>query len=69
MIVRKGVANGVINVPPRDFEVPSERYYKEQGVRKGEFGEITHGITSIHNFINFRPAILWEQIRTDGHQL
>jgi hypothetical protein len=28
MIVRKGVANDVIIVPPRDFEVPSEWYDK-----------------------------------------
>jgi hypothetical protein len=54
----KGVANGVIIFPPREFDVPSEWYYKEQIVRNGEIGEVTCGIMSVQNFISFRPAIL-----------
>jgi hypothetical protein len=56
--MRKGVADGVIRIPPHEFEVPSEWYYTEQIVINGEIGEITYGMTSIQNFIHFNPAVL-----------
>jgi hypothetical protein len=55
--MRKGVANGVINVAPREFEFPSKWYYIVQRFRNCQFGEITYGI-ALQNHINFRPAIL-----------
>jgi predicted RNA-binding protein with EMAP domain len=56
--MRKDVATSVIIVPPREFGVPSEWYYIVQKVRNGKIGEITYGMTSVQNVINFCPAIL-----------
>jgi hypothetical protein len=56
--MRKGVANGVFIVPPREFVVPSEWYYTEQGVGNGKFEKINYGITSVQIFINIRPTVL-----------
>jgi hypothetical protein len=54
----KGVADGVIIVPPRDFDIPSEWFYKDLVVLNGEIGENTDGMTFVQMFINFRPSIL-----------
>jgi hypothetical protein len=54
-IMRKGVAGGV---PPRDFKVLSGWYYRINGVRNCDFGEITCGITSVQKFINIRTTIM-----------
>jgi hypothetical protein len=56
--MRKGVADGVIIDQLHEFNVTSECYYKQQVVGKDEIGEITHGITFVQVFINFRLAIL-----------
>jgi hypothetical protein len=54
---QKIMGNGVI-IPPHDFKQPSCWYYRLQEIKQYDFGVITNGITSIPNFINFRPAIL-----------
>jgi hypothetical protein len=58
MIMRKGVANGVVIVPPCEFEVALELHYVDLGVRKREFGGSMCGITSIQNFVNISQNIL-----------
>jgi hypothetical protein len=55
----EGHCNGVIIIPPRDFEHPSRLCYRLLEVGNYDFGQLTCGITSMPNFINFRPAILW----------
>jgi hypothetical protein len=52
------VDSGVIIIPPHEFDHPSCWCYKLQEVKKYECGVVVYGITSIPNFINFRPAIL-----------
>jgi hypothetical protein len=51
------MAYGVILMPPREFDVPSEWYYKLYGVRNYEIRDVTYGIPSIQNFNNIRPSI------------
>jgi hypothetical protein len=63
--MRKGVANGVVIMPFREFEVPSGWYYRIYGVRNSDIGEITCGIKSVQKFINIRRDILWFWI-SDG---
>jgi hypothetical protein len=53
-----GVANSVINMPPREFDVTLGQYHKAYELKKYQFDEFTYGITSVQNFSNFRPSIL-----------
>jgi hypothetical protein len=52
------VMRNEVITPPHDFKQPPCLYYQEKEVKEYEFGVVTYGITSIPNFINFRPAIL-----------
>jgi hypothetical protein len=46
-------------IPPHDFKQQPRWYYRVQKRIKYDIGVVTCGITSIPNFMNFRPAILW----------
>jgi hypothetical protein len=54
-----GVAHWVTKVPLRDIDVPWKRYYKAYETEKYPFVALTCGITSIQNFSNFFPLILF----------
>jgi hypothetical protein len=54
-----GVAHCVTKVPLRDFDFPWKRYYKAHEIEKYPFLAHTCGITSIQNFGNFFPFILF----------
>jgi hypothetical protein len=54
-----GVAHGVTKVPLRQIDVPWKRYYKAYEIEKIPFVALTCGITSIQNFSNFFPFILF----------
>jgi hypothetical protein len=54
-----GVAHCVTKIPLRDFDVPWKRYYKAYEIEKYPFVALTCGITSIQNFSNFFPFILF----------
>jgi hypothetical protein len=54
-----GVAHCVTMVTLRDFDDPWESYYKAYKVEKYPFVALTWGITSIPNFSNFFPFILF----------
>jgi hypothetical protein len=57
-----GVAHCVRKVPLRDFYVPLKRYYKAYQIEKYPFVALTCGITSIQNFSNIFPFILFLEI-------
>jgi hypothetical protein len=54
-----GVAYCVTKVPLCDFDVPWRRYYKAYETEKYPFVALTCGITSIPNFSNFFPFLLF----------
>jgi hypothetical protein len=54
-----GVANGATKVPLRDFAVPWKRYYKAYETEKYPFVALKCGITSVQNFSNFFPLLLF----------
>jgi hypothetical protein len=58
MRMRNGVII-IIIIPPRDFEHPSRWYYRVQEIPNYEFRIAACSITSIQNFINFRPLVLY----------
>jgi hypothetical protein len=51
--------------PPHDFKQSSRWYYRVQERIKYVPGVVTYGITSIPNFMNFRPDILQLMRPTD----
>jgi hypothetical protein len=51
------VAHFVTNDTPREFDLPWLRYCKVYEIEKYTFVVLTCGITSIHNFSDFRPSI------------
>jgi hypothetical protein len=57
-----GVAHCVTKVSLRDFDVPWKRYYKAYEIEKYRFVALTFGITSIQNFSNFFPFMLFLEI-------
>jgi hypothetical protein len=52
------VGNGVMSIPPHDLEQPYRWYFRVYGVNNQNLKK-WHGITSVPNIMNFRPAILW----------
>jgi hypothetical protein len=50
--------NGVIIVPPRDFEHPSRWQYQSHEIKRHQFGAVCNGITPMPNFSKIRPDIL-----------
>jgi hypothetical protein len=55
--VQMVMVNGVI-IPLHEFKQPLRWNYRVQEDIKYEIGVVIYGITSIPNFIKFRPAIL-----------
>jgi hypothetical protein len=53
------VTHYVTKVPLREFDVPWKRYYEAYEIDKYPFVALTCGITSIQNFSNFFPFILF----------
>jgi hypothetical protein len=51
------IANGVINIPPRDFGHPSLLHPKVCRLLECTVRVVTCGTTSIQNFSTFLPAI------------
>jgi hypothetical protein len=52
------MGSGVIIISPHDLKQLSSWYYREEKVKNYDFAVVSyHGITSIPNLINFRPAI------------
>jgi hypothetical protein len=48
---------GVI-ISPHEFKELFCRYYREQIVKNYQFAEVTNGMTTVPNFINFLSVIL-----------
>jgi hypothetical protein len=59
VIFIEGMAHCVNKIPLRDFDVPWRRYYKAYETEKYSFVALTFGITSIPNFSNLFPFILF----------
>jgi hypothetical protein len=52
------MGNGVIFVPPHNFEHSSRWLHQLSEIKKYEFGVVCPGMTSIPNFMKIRPAVL-----------
>jgi hypothetical protein len=52
------IGSGGIIIPLHEFKRLSCWHYREQKFKNYDYEAVTHGMTSIPNFINFRQAIL-----------
>jgi hypothetical protein len=52
------IGTGVVIIPPHEFKQLFCCNYSVQKVKVCEFAVVTNDITTITNFINFRPSIL-----------